>query len=472
MTIDWQNYRDWLQGMLARALPDGSPPHPNAIAFDSRTLTRGQWFFALKGERHDAHSHIIEALDRGADGFFASTLWQERLSTQRQRGVWVTDTMQALAALAKGYRQSLATKVIAITGSAGKTTVKELLASVLGQNHRVTASPSNWNNEVGVPRSLLQLRPDDHFGIIECGARQIGDLSLLVSIALPDIALCTNIGNAHLGVFGSRENLLQAKTEIYRHSPIHCLCFANSDYPELVGVAKKTQKKTTTFGYHVDADIKIEQVSFSPAQKQTVMLRGHGKKFLFVSSNCHTAFPINIAAVTAVCLELGIDATEIQAGSATSPDVPGRFQIIDRPGLTIVDDSYNANPASMRHGLSSLSRAWPTHKKILILGDMAELGENAIPYHRDISQAVAAVNPVLLITIGSLARHISDNTLPTITCNDVDDFLSRKINLKNYGNLVYLKASRKVNLTPIVASLSCQTNRKTADALSSFRSSG
>lgn len=453
MTTSWQNYRNWLLGLLAQDPPDCPPPHPNAITFDSRTLTRGQWFFALQGKHHDGHDHIIEALDNGASGFFASTSWQEHSFSQRQRGVWVTDTMLALMALAKGYRQSLPVKIIAITGSVGKTTVKELLAKVLRQSHRVKASPANWNNEIGVSRSLLQLKSSDHFGIIECGARQIGDLSLLASIVRPDIALCTNIGRAHLGIFGSKKNLLQAKTELYCCSPTYCLCFANSDCPELVAAAKKTGKKIITFGYRASADVKVEEVYFSSTQEQTVVLRSCSEKFTLTSSNRHTAFPINIAAVAAVCLELGIDLNEIQSGSATSLDVPGRFQVIDRPGFTIVDDSYNANPDSMHHGLTSLSRAWPEHKKILILGDMAELGEDEVAHHRDLRPTVAAVSPVLLITVGPLARHIADNTLPTIVCDNVDDFLARKINLKDYGDLVYLKASRNVNLTPIVTSL-------------------
>ena len=459
MTITWQHYHDWLQDLCAAPLPTECPaPQPHTITTDSRTLQQGQWFFALRGERHDGHEHIAAALSHGAEGFCAAITYRERLPAELAgRGIWIKadSQLQALCAVARGYRRSLtSTKVVAITGSVGKTTTKELLRSMLQQSQRVSASPANHNNEIGVAQTLLSLAADTDIAIVECGARQRGDLALLADLTAPDIALFTNIGSAHVGIFGSPQALLHGKLELLRYSPPHCLGIVNTDCPALLTEAGKLGHKLLTFGSQ-QADVTVAQVTLAD-QHQHVQLNSKARgTFTLSSADLHSAVPINLAAAAAVCLALNIPTAAMQAGSEAFCNVPSRFQKITRGKLTIIDDSYNASPESMRCGLVSLQRGWPDQRPVLVLGDMGELGDEAVDAHRQLGALVQALQPALLVTVGKLAYHIAAAVpeLHSLSFDDVDTFLQEKINLTQYGNLVYLKASRKIDLTRIVATL-------------------
>ena len=374
-------------------------------------------------------------------------------------GIWITPNqqLQALQALARGYRRTLtATRVIAITGSVGKTTTRELLRSMLQQQHRVTASHANHNNELGVALTILRIKSDDHYAIVECGARQHGDLTLLADITVPDIVLITNVGSAHVGMFGSPAQLLHGKLELLQHSPRHCLGIINADCPKLLAAAQRLGRKLVSFGTAAVADVRITNVS-DTGQQQRVQLEHAGQgKFTLSRNDPHRALPLNLAAAASVCLTLDLSIADMQAGSDTYRNAPSRFQTISRGNLTIIDDSYNASPESMRCGLASLQHGWPQQRHVLILGDMTELGADAVDVHRQLGQLVQDMRPALLITVGKLARHIAAAApqLLSMSFDDVDAFLQQKISLTQYGDLVYLKASRKVDLTRIVATLS------------------
>lgn len=459
MMITWQHYRDWWQGLLAASLP-ATPvaPHPNDICTDSRQVRAGQWFFALRGEYHDGHEHIEAALHGGAQGFVADIVYRPNLSVElAARGIWIKadSQLQALHALARGYRRSLVdTKVVAITGSVGKTTTRELLRAMLQQSQRVTASPANYNNEIGAALTLLSITATTDVAIVECGARQRGDLALLAELAVPDIVLITNIGSAHVGIFGSRQALLQGKLELLRHSPPHCLGIINADCAELLAAARQTGHKLLTFGTQ-QADVVLAQVTYEGQRQQVHFNSTTRDSFTLSSVDLHSAIPINIAAAVAVCIALEVDTGDMQAGSLAFCNAPSRFQTITRGELTIIDDTYNASPESMRCGLASLQRSWPAQRPVLVLGDMTELGEGAEEAHRQLALQVQELQPALLVTIGKQARHIAAAAaqVQSLSFADVEAFLQQKINLTQYSKLVYLKASRKLDLTRIVASL-------------------
>ncbi len=459
MTITWQHYRDWLQDLCAAPLPsECRAPQPPAIVADSRQLQQGGWFFALPGERHDGHDYIAAVLAQGGAGFFADIRYRERLPAALAcRGVWIKAASQlpALHALARGYRRSLtSTKIVAITGSVGKTTTRELLRAMLQQQRRVTASPANYNNEIGVALTLLSIAANTDIAIIECGARQRGDLTLLARIATPDIVLFTNIGSAHVGIFGSPQALLHGKLELLQHSPSHCLGIVNAACVELAAAASKLGHRLLTFGAR-QADVEVKQVTYAE-QRQWVQLTSRTRgTFTLSSADLHSAIPINLAAAATVCIALEISTAAIQAGSLAFCNEPSRFQTIMRGALTIIDDTYNASPESMRCGLKTLQRGWPEQRPVLVLGDMAELGAGSEAAHRQLAALVQDVQPALLVTIGEQAQHIATAAAPvqSLSFADVDAFLQKKINLMQYGNLVYLKASRKVDLTRIVATL-------------------
>lgn len=459
MTITWQHYGDWLQGLLAAPLPAiSAAPHPNSICTDSRQVRAGQWFFALRGEHHDGHEHIEAALCGGARGFVADIAYRPNLSAEFvARGMWIKadSQLQALHAVARGYRRSLVdTKVVAITGSVGKTTTKELLRSMLRQCRCVSASPANHNNEIGVAQTLLSLPDVTDVAIVECGARRRGDLALLAALAVPDIVLITNIGSAHVGIFGSPQALLQGKLELLRHSPPRCLGIVNADCIELLAAASKLGHKLMTFGGQ-QADVVLTRVTYGEQQQHVRFHSTTRGSFTLSSADLHSALPINMAAAVAVCLVLDVPTTAMQAGSAVFCNAPSRFQTITRGELTIIDDTYNASPESMRCGLLALQRSWPAQRPVLVLGDMTELGAGAEEAHRQLAAQVQELQPALLVTIGKQARHIAAAVaeVQSLSFDDVEAFLQQKISLTQYSKLVYLKASRKLDLTRIVATL-------------------
>ena len=458
MTITWQHYHNWLHDLCALPLPsEQAAPPPHSIVTDTRQLQPGQWFFALPGEQHDGHAHIETAVTQGAAGFFADISYRPRLPAElSRRGVWIKadNQLPALHALARGYRRLLThTKIIAITGSVGKTTTRELLRAMLQQSQRVTASPANYNNEIGTPLTLLRIAADTDIAIVECGARRRGDLALLARLATPDIVLITNIGSAHVGIFGSPQALLHGKLELLQHSPPHCLGIINADCAELLAAAGKLERQLLTFGTQ-QADVVLTQVTHE-GQQQHVQLTSSRGTFTLSSTDLHSAMPHNLTAAAAVCLALDITTADMQAGSLAFCNAPSRFQTITRGNVTIIDDTYNASPESMRCGLETLRRGWPKQHPVLVLGDMVELGDGSETAHRQLAPLVQEVQPALLVTIGEQAQHIATAAaqVQSLSFADVDTFLHQKINLTQYGNLLYLKASRKVDLTRVVATL-------------------
>lgn len=453
MTTDYP-YQRWLGERLV-AKPNATP-HPNQIVYDSRTVERGQWFFALAHDR--VVDHIVEAIERGGAGFFASVNHRRHLPSPKlaQQGIWLNgNPVEALTAIARGYRAQLSAKIVAITGSSGKTTVKELLAETLARQYPIGRSLANRNNEIGVPQTILSIRNEDRYAILELGARQIGDLKFLTELVTPDVALCTNIGTAHLGIFGSTENLLQAKSEIFRYAPAHCRAVVNSDYPTLVQASKATGRQLLTFAANNRAEVTV--TSKINAGKQLITIHQQNSSLEVVADKPHAALPINVAAVVAVCQALAVDcqASLLQAVLDSWQNVAGRFEKITTvDGLLLIDDSYNANPDSMRCGLASLELAYPQQTKVLILGDMLELGDGAEREHQALGELVEKMKPGLLITVGNLARHIGDRcNLTTMSFADVQSLIKAQVNFSSYGEIVYLKASNGIALSKLAETL-------------------
>ena len=442
------NYQQWLGDRLV-AQPEITP-HPNQLVYDSRLVERGQWFFALARDR--VVEHIVESIKRGGAGFFASVKHRPDLSAEvAQHGIWLdSEPDEALMAIARGYRDQLTTKVIAITGSSGKTTVKELLADTLAQQYPTRRSLANRNNEIGVPQTILSITDQDRYAVLELGARQIGDLKLLTELVRPDVALCTNVGTAHLGIFGSADNLLQAKCEIFRYAPEHCRAIVNGDYPTLVQASNATGRRVSTFAATNHAQVTVTS-EINNGNQSIIIQRDNSLPLKVVSTKPHAALPINVAAVVAVCQALDVDCqgTLLQAVLDSWQNVAGRFEkITTSDGLLVIDDSYNANPDSMRCGLASLELAYPKQSKVLVLGDMLELGDGAEQEHRALTECVTKLNPALLITVGNLARHIGENSNLTImSFSDIQSLIEAQLKFSNYGEIVYLKASNGIALT-------------------------
>ncbi len=458
-SLTWDTYRQWLGPELVGPLPTGNPPSIQDFSTDTRTIAPGHWFLPISGANFDGHKFIEEALSKGAAGFFYEP--HKKISVSTERGIPVKNVLTSFQKIASGWRSTLPNlTMVALTGSSGKTTTKEMVQNILKLAHPTFATPGSFNNEIGVPKTLLSITPSHRFAVLEFGARMPGNIKFLCDMANPDIVALLNVGSAHLGVFGSIENLLNTKAEIFRDSKRDAIQIAFADDERIVKAAKSTGKKTIFFGTSKMADIRILSSDFSPT-KTVVTLSLLGQSITLNLSTAHELFPINAAAASAMATAAGVGAEFIVSGLTSFSGVKGRFQVHDISGATVIDDTYNANPASLKAGLASVIRMYPSRDKLLILGDMLELGDDAAHEHRIIGEKILAdLKGTELVTIGTLAKNYADgainNGFPPANVKsfaNVDDFLALKNDLVESGRVIYAKGSNSIKLSKIIESL-------------------
>ena len=287
----------------------------------------------------------------------------------------VKNTLFAYQTIASYYRTLLDAKIVAITGSSGKTTLKELLKLVLTKVGKVSATRFNYNNEIGVPKTLLEISDQDSFGVIEMGARHVGDISTLVKIASPDVAILTSVGSSHIGEFGSLEKIYKTKLEMIKDSGSGALKIGPADDPIISEVLKQYPNHLTV-GSHEHANIRILR-HFSTTSGMKIEYKISDTLIAITLPIYHEALPINVGYVLAVMHGLGIDPVIAQEALSTFKGLEGRFSLIKYNDMEIIDDAYNANYESMLMGLKSFKNMTEGKKSILVLGDMLELGEHS-----------------------------------------------------------------------------------------------
>jgi UDP-N-acetylmuramoyl-tripeptide--D-alanyl-D-alanine ligase len=352
-----------------------------SVGSDSRNIAQQELFFALKGENFDGHSYVEQALKQGACAVVISDT-----ACKARPAILVKDTLLALGVLAKSWRETFTLPVIAITGSNGKTTVKEMLTSILkaacnNKPDEVLATVGNLNNHIGMPMTLLKIRKEDAFAVIEMGMNHLGEIDYLTHIAQPSVALINNAGTAHIGELGSRDNIAKAKGEIFAGLSDDGIAVINADdnYAEY-WKSLNSNKKIITFGLSKVADVSatftekdgVNQVNLTtPSGQVTFNLSVLGKHNIS-----------NALAASAAAVALGISNADIASGLSSMQAVYGRLQT--KTGLNsaiLIDDTYNANPDSMKAAIDVLAAH---QNSIFVMGDMAELGENAPQMHADI----------------------------------------------------------------------------------------
>jgi UDP-N-acetylmuramoyl-tripeptide--D-alanyl-D-alanine ligase len=373
------------------------------VAIDSRTIGPDELFVAIRGERFDGAAFAQGALDRGAAGVVVPRGWSASAGTSRAGRsvvIEVDDTTAGLQALANAIRRASGTKVVAITGSAGKTTTKEATGELLAERYRVVRNRGNLNNHIGLPLSLIELRQRPEIAVVELGMNHAGEISTLVRIAEPDVRVWTNVGEAHVGFFASVDAIADAKAEILEGATASTVLVANADDERISARARGFRGRTVTFGIDREADVRAASVV-------DLGIDGTAATLVTPAGTAAVRVPLigranlaNALAATAVALEFGVPLDIIVGRLATVAPAAHRGEVIRLPsGVTVIDDSYNANPTATMRALEVLAHV-PAGRKVAVLGEMLELGAFAVRLHEQVGRAAAAAGIDRLVTVG------------------------------------------------------------------------
>ncbi len=376
----------------------------SGISSDSRTIKEGELFIPIIGERFDGHDFISEAFKKGASACITNKTIK---GTKEKVIVLVNDTTKALGDLAQYYRMKFKIPLVAITGSVGKTTTKDMAASVLGQKLNCLKTQGNFNNEIGLPFTLLNLDNFHEAAVIELGMRGFGEIKRLSMIAQPDIALITNIGISHMERLGSKQNILKAKLEILEGLNEKGILVLNGDDSLLRALDGLTEYDIRFYGIMDKADYNAYDIK-SQGERGTVfntVIEGYEYQVYVPLPGMHNIY--NALAAIAVGIELNIPPEAVINGIAEAKASELRLNIMEIGDIKVINDAYNACPDSMKASLDILSEAEGKNKKIAVLGDMLELGENEKNEHVEIGRYAAGKNIDLIVTVGQIALHIA-----------------------------------------------------------------
>jgi len=418
------------------------------IATDTRTLEGGEVFLALRGDNFDGHQFVAKARDLGAIAAIVDRDWQEELPNFPL--LRVDDTLKAYQSIARWWRDQFSIPIVAVTGSVGKTTVKELISAVLSTRGNVLKTQYNYNNEIGVPKTLLELSPTHNYAVIEMGMRGSGEIALLSQIARPTIAVITNVGTAHIGRLGSEDAIAQAKCELLAEMPKDSIAILNHDGDKLIATAAKLwHGKTLTYGLE-GGDLCGELLN-----NDTILL--DGMELPLPLPGRHNA--VNYLAALAVGKVLGIDWEVLKQGlSVQLPD--GRARRYDLPqDIVILDETYNAGLESMLAALRLLADT-PGKRRIAVLGTMKELGDRAIEFHRQVGTTARELNLDALFVFADFeeaaAMAAGAAGVPFVEVEDIarensrEDLARHLMEFVTPGDRILFKASHSVELNRVV----------------------
>jgi UDP-N-acetylmuramoyl-tripeptide--D-alanyl-D-alanine ligase len=417
------------------------------VSTDSRSIAEGEIFVALRGGRFDGHDFLADALKLGK-GAVVSTV---PVSTTREKTViLVRDTLKALQDMARHRRMKRAVTVIGVTGTNGKTTTKELIASVLNVSHRAAKNSGNLNNHIGLPLSLLKMGGEE-FGVFEMGASARGDITELCAIAVPDIGVVTNVGMAHIEGFGSIENVRSTKLELLSSVK---KAVVNADDLFLMNgvleaVAGNQRPCVVTFGIEKNADVTALDIDYK-CRCSTFTISFRGEWSIRTGLNVPGKFNIsNALAAAAAAAALGIDPEDISKGIEVFSGIPMRLEFRELFGATVIGDAYNANPGSMEAALGELVRM-KKGRAIAVLGDMLELGDYAEDAHRRLGRMMAGLQIDIFIAVGPMmamaAEEFSSASAGCFKASDAHEAGEMLRTLCREGDVVMVKGSRGMGM--------------------------
>lgn len=436
----------------------------HGVSTDSRTVPAGALFVALRGEHFDGHQFTAMALQRGAAAVLLSDVSGTaacQASAATSAGIGVADTQEALQALALAQRRQFPGTVVAITGSNGKTTVKEMTAAVLQQRYATCKALGNLNNHIGVPLALLQLEATHQVGVLELGMNHLGEIRRLCELALPHIGVITNIGLAHVGYLGSIEAIQQAKGELIEALDTASVAIVNADDPRALALGRQAPGRLLTFGQAAEADIRgwVHADRGLEGILCTIVINHTAYEVALAVLGAHQV--LNALAAAAVGVAMHVPAADIVAGLQSYHGLYGRMMLRRGAGsVTLIDDTYNASPQSMRVALQCLGHTRVTGRRLVVLGDMLELGDRSPALHEEVGVLVAQSGVQELITFGPLAQHIAQGAQGAgmspasihMTMH-TEDTVALLRSLRRVGDVMLLKGSRGMAMERLVQAL-------------------
>ena len=384
----------------------GDPRQPvTRLSIDTRSLLAGDFFVAIRGERFDGHNFVADALAHGARGLVIDKGWGQTAAARDISPeiaiLEVEDTTMALQSVARDVRRRSGAQVVAITGSAGKTTTKEITADFLSSRYRVFRNKGNLNNHIGLPLSLLELRSRPEVAVVELGMNHPGEIRTLVGVAEPEVRVWTNVGDAHLGFFESADAIADAKAEILEQARPGDVLVANADDPRVMSRAHAFAGRVITFGTDASADVHASRVALRGLDGTTALVRTPAGEIQVETPLLGLGNLSNVLAAIAVASHYGVPVEDIAQRAARLKPAYHRGELLRLPGgITLIDDSYNSSPAALKRALETIASATGSARKTAVLGEMLELGAHATRLHEECGRAAAAAGLDLLVTVG------------------------------------------------------------------------
>ena len=425
------------------------------ISTDSRTIDPGELYIPLVGEVFDGRIFIKECESKGAKAFLIDNISKIN-KTVTIPYIRVSDTKKAFQDLATAYRNELTCKVIAITGSNGKTTTKDLLYKVLSEKYKTQKTCGNLNNEIGVPKTVLSLDPDTEVAIIELGTDNFGDISLTSSMVRPHISMITNIGDSHLHNLKSRSGILKAKLEIFEGMDDDGIFIYNIDDPTMKKEVPtyEIKQKVLSFGTSDEATFKINFEKSAPANIKFSHGDDHYQIPLMGEHNIY-----NAAAVVMISEMLGLDKKAIDTGFTKVKSSQNRTELLEFDGFDVLDDSYKSNPQSLLAGLETAYMLEGYKRKIVCLADMLELGENEVDLHKEVGRKIDSKKIDFCLFYGPLAKEMYEASLENFPTGRAlyfahkDELIEKLKSLVIGASLVFVKGSHGMHMEEIIEAI-------------------
>ena len=424
-----------------------------SVITDSRKAEEGCLFVPIVGERVDAHKFIPQVMEAGA----LATLSERVLDNADFPYIAVESSLQAVKDIAEFYLKQLQIPVVGITGSVGKTSTKEVIASVLNQKYHTLKTQGNFNNELGLPLTVFRLRDGDEIAVLEMGISDFGEMTRLAQIARPDTCVITNIGTCHLENLGDRNGVLKAKTEIFKFLRPEGHIVLNGDDDKLITVKEYEKIKPVFFGMSNECQVYGDKIVSRGLKGMTCTIHLGDTAFTVDIPMPGRHMVYNALAAAAVGNIYGLTTEQIKAGIESLEPISGRFRMIETDKFLIVDDCYNANPMSMKASLDVLQDG--AERRIAVLGDMGELGENEVQLHEEVGEHAGKCDIDVLICTGKLCRNMAERaqrTNPDLKVIYEPDRESLLEHLEGYvqdGDTILVKASHFMKFEEVVTKL-------------------